>query len=80
MATAGELREILRNANAGWSVDARLSDGDPIPNHPTGGDLSQAEKVDSLPRADISALLAAPTSNPYLLGRRVGRSSWMPRR
>ncbi len=74
MATAGELREILRNANAGWSVDARLSDNDPIPKHATGGDLSQAEKVDALPRADISTLLAAPTSNPYLLGRRVGRS------
>jgi C1A family cysteine protease len=69
--TVGELRQLLATANAKWIVNNYLKDSDILPTYHTGGDLTKAVKVTSVPRIDITPYLKTPTSNPFLLQRRL---------
>jgi len=70
---AGDLRQLLTKANAKWTIDEKLKDSDPIPTHPTGGDLTKAIKVTDVPRVDVTPYLKTVTSNPFLLQLRLNR-------
>jgi Papain family cysteine protease len=67
MQTVADLKKVLAQANAKWTVDDRLRDTDQPPRFPTGGDLTKAQKVQDVPRIDIKPFLAVQTSNPFLL-------------
>jgi C1A family cysteine protease len=71
--TAAELRATLVQSNANWTIDHRLNDIDVIKTHPTGGDLTKAQKITDVARIDIAPFLAAPTNNPFLLNLRLDR-------
>lgn len=71
--TAGELRQLLTNANSKWTVSENLKDTDSIPTYPLGGDLTQAVKVTSVPRIDVTPYFKTVTSNPFLLQLRVNQ-------
>ncbi len=71
--TVGELRELMRKAGSSWTIDDRLKDGDRIPSHPTGGDLSRVPKITQVPRIDIKPFLSSDTSNPFLRRLRIDR-------
>src|SRR5208283_255638 len=71
--TAGELRRILREEHAKWTVDPRLKDSDVLPQYKMGADLSKVPKINAGPRTDISPFLGRLTPNPFLLQRRIER-------
>ncbi|MBT9330403.1 C1 family peptidase [Paracidobacterium acidisoli] len=71
--TAGELRKALQASNAKWTVDERLKDSDVVKTYPTGGDLTQAVKVTSVERIDITPFISTVSSNPFLRQLRVDR-------
>jgi hypothetical protein len=75
--TVGELRQRLTQLGNPWTVDPRLSDDEPLPDPPRGGQREEeipAEHrfVPIEPAADIGRLIAAqPPANPFLRERWV---------
>src|SRR5262249_27762289 len=65
----GELRKILQQTKAPWTVDSRLKDDDPIPVYPTGGRAPQ--KADPNARIDFHSILATSPAHSFLLERRI---------
>ena len=63
--TAGDLRKILHQTQASWTVDSRLKDEDPIPVYPTGGYAPQ--KADPNARIDFRSILATAPAHSFLL-------------
>jgi hypothetical protein len=63
----GDLRKLLAESNAGWTVQAHLSDSDPIPRYALGANppkgLPSAAQVG---KVDLSPYLSTPSANPYL--------------
>ncbi len=51
--TVAELRDLMKKANATWTIDERLKDADPVPIHAKGADLSKVPKITDVPRTDI---------------------------
>jgi len=76
--TAGELREILRKEHATWTVNPRFKDSDILPIYSMGADLTKVPKVDSTPRTDPTPFFSRPSSNPFLLQRRIERGFVKP--
>jgi len=70
--TIGELRRRLAEMGDPWTVDLQLSDDDPLPNPPRGGqrdeDIPAEHRLVPLdPGADLRALIASqPPANPFL--------------
>ncbi len=71
--TAGDLRKQAAAVQAKWTIDSRLADNDPVPQHGLGADLTKAVKASSVPRVDITPVLKTASSNPFLLSLRVNR-------
>ena len=71
--TAGDLRQLLVKANAKWTVNENLKDSDQLPAHSTGGDLTKAIKITSVPRIDVTPYFQTITSNPFLLQLRLNQ-------
>jgi len=71
--TVGDLRKLLTTANAKWTINESLKDNDPLPTHATGGDLTKAIKVTSVPRVDVTPYFQTVTSNPFLLQLRLNQ-------
>jgi hypothetical protein len=69
--TAGDLRKILADGKATWTIDDRLKDTDPIPQHATGCDLTKAPKNADIAPVNISQDLSGDTSNPFLRHLRI---------
>src|ERR1700685_810521 len=69
--TAGDLKKILTANKATWTIDDRLKDTDPVPNHPLGCDLTKVPKVTDVPRVDVNSLLSTDTANSFLRQVRV---------
>jgi C1A family cysteine protease len=65
--TVGDLRKLMTQKNATWTIDEKLADNQVLPRFSTGGDLTKAERIERIPRVDITPFLAEPTSNPFLL-------------
>ena len=72
--TAGELRQRLAELGNPWTVDPRLGDDEPLPEHGRGGELP--EQVPAERRAPVAAeadlaetLRQQPPSNPFLRAR-----------
>jgi hypothetical protein len=75
--TIGELRRRLAKLGNPWEVDPQLSDDDPLPDRPRGGQREEEipeehRLVPPEPGADLRGLLAAePPANPFLRARWV---------
>jgi hypothetical protein len=65
--TYGELRKMLAELGDPWSPDPTVSDDEPLPEFPTGGD-GEYEPSDRTVAGDalIALLKAQPPSNPEL--------------
>jgi hypothetical protein len=65
--TYGELRKMLAELGDPWSPDPRVSDDEPLPEFPTGGD-GEYEPSDRTVAGDalIAVLKDRPPSNPEL--------------
>jgi len=73
--TIGELRRRLAELGHPWEVDPQLSDDDPLPDPPRGGqpeeEIPEEHRIAPLePEADLRSLIAqqAP-ANPFLRRR-----------
>lgn len=70
--TIGELRKCLAELGNPWTVDPRLSDDDPLPDYPRGGqreeEIPEEYRLAPLESgADLQSLIAAqPPANPFL--------------
>ncbi len=70
--TIGELRRRLARLGNPWSVDPQLSDDDPLPDPPRGGqreeEIPEEHRLAPLePGTDLRGLIAAqPPANPFL--------------
>jgi len=71
--TVGELRKRLSEQGEPWHVDPRLSDAEPLPNPPRGGQLgdeipAEHRLVAMEPTVSVADLIGkTPPSNPFLL-------------
>ncbi len=73
--TYGELRKQLADCGADWQPDPSISDDEPVPAFPTGGDLQGDVPGTLLPEGGVIAFLRdTPPSNPHLreVWRRAG--------
>jgi hypothetical protein len=69
MVTIGDLRKRLRSLGNPWEPDPALSDDEPIPQYPTGGDEKARPPGELAADANLDELLSklgAPPSNPDL--------------
>jgi hypothetical protein len=70
--TIGELRRRLAQLGNPWDIDPRLSDDDPLPDPPRGGQSEEQvpeeyRLVALEPSADLHGQIAAqPPANPFL--------------
>jgi hypothetical protein len=65
--TVGELRKLLARLGTPWEPDPRLSDDEPIPRFPMGGDASVSPVGRPLPQGKaIDAIRRDPPLNPHL--------------
>jgi hypothetical protein len=65
--TIGDLRKILVELGNPWRPDPALSDDEPIPKFPTGGDGNKEPPGQLLDRGGvIDFLKKTPPSNPFL--------------
>jgi hypothetical protein len=65
--TIGELRKMLAKLGDPWRPDPTLSDGEPIPKFPTGGDNIKEAAGKIVPEGRlIEVLKKNPPSNPFL--------------
>jgi hypothetical protein len=72
--TIGDLRKLLSKMGNPWQPDPRLSDAEPIPQFPTGGDGTFDAVGHVLPKGGaIEAIRKVPPSNPHL------RDLWIER-
>jgi hypothetical protein len=74
--TIGDLRKRLRSLGTPWEPDPMLSDDDPIPQYPTGGDGTAGAPGELAADEDLDELLTkqgAPPSNVEL--RKVWRKA-----
>jgi hypothetical protein len=72
--TIGELRQLLSRLGNPWAPDPRLSDSEPIPQFPTGGDGRMDPVGNVVPKGGvIDAVREDPPSNPHL------RDLWIER-
>lgn len=72
--TIGDLRKLLSKIGNPWQPNPRLSDAEPIPEFPTGGDGNMDPVGAALPRSRaIDAIRKEPPSNPHL------RNIWIER-
>lgn len=79
MDTVGELRAYLSDSNARWQVDPALADTDPIPRYPTGGNWTDfPPQAAPLTWDQIRAIAGEPTSNPFLIQRRIAQGLISP--
>jgi hypothetical protein len=67
-ATIGELRKLLAKMGNPWQPDPRLSDDEPMPTYPTGGDGSTEPVGQVVPEGmALDHIKAEPPTNPFLL-------------
>jgi hypothetical protein len=72
--TIGDLRKLLARLGNPWQPDPRLSDAEPIPQFPTGGDGTMDPVGQVLPKGGaLDAIRKDPPSNPHL------RDLWIER-
>jgi hypothetical protein len=67
--TVGELRRRLAEMGHPWEVQSRLSDDDPLPSPPRGGDASAPaapEKFASVDDLKDALRAGPPPTNPFL--------------
>jgi hypothetical protein len=73
--TIGELKKVLAEQGDPWTVDPRLSDDEPLPDLPRGGqaeeDIPRADRIKPIGRdVDIREVIGKdPPSNPWLVLR-----------
>ena|SRR5262249_11841171 len=73
-ATIGELRRRLEGMGEPWTVPARYSDDDPLPDPPRGGQPVEPGHVQGLRAVDTreefeACLREIPPANPFLAAR-----------
>lgn len=72
--TIGDLRKLLARLGNPWQPDPGLSDAEPIPQFPTGGDGTMEPVGQAVPKGRlIEAIRKDPPSNPHL------RDVWIQR-
>ena len=71
MPTIGELKAVLANKQARWVPTTRLLDVQEIPKFHTGGLPEGLVKVAAAKAIDFAKLLSIPTTNPFVLERRI---------
>jgi hypothetical protein len=72
--TIGDLRKLLSQLGNPWQPDPRLSDAEPIPQFPTGGDGTMEPVGQVLPKGRaINSIRKDPPLNPHL------REVWIER-
>lgn len=65
--TFGELRTLLAERGDPWQPDPSLSDDEPLPEYPTGGDGVYEPPDRELPEGDLDELLRRhPPAHPDL--------------
>lgn len=65
--TIGDLRRLLAKLDYPWRPDTRLSDDEPIPEYPTGGDGSKKPPGVLLREGELMKLLKSDQpANPFL--------------
>jgi len=65
--TIGDLRHLLSQLGDPWRPDPRLSDDEPIPEFPTGGDGTKEPPGKLLPKRGVIDFLKKDLpSNPFL--------------
>lgn len=63
--TYGELRKVLKDTNASWSLHPGPADEEEIPQHPLGVP-ENIPKIDRVIPVDLSRVLAEVATSPYL--------------
>jgi C1A family cysteine protease len=69
--TIGDLRKLMSTAKSSWTIDEALKDTEPVPQHPTGADLTKVKQVTAVPRTDIAPYVSVDSSNPFLRRTRI---------
>jgi hypothetical protein len=65
--TYGDLRKLLRDLGDPWRPDPTVSDDEPLPDYPTGGDGRYEPSDRVLPDDGVNAVLErSPPANPAL--------------
>jgi C1A family cysteine protease len=72
-----DLKKILADTGATWTVDPMLNDDDDLPRLPTGG-ATPPRPSPGIPKTPLRRLLARRTNNPRLLRRRIARGLISP--
>lgn len=71
--TIGELRAYLKETNAGWFVDPKLKDSDPIPRGRTGGRIKRPRRPRPMTPEELISHLNKRTANSLLNQRRAAQ-------
>ncbi len=72
VSTIGELKaSVATMGERAWRVAPELKDDDPIPQFPTGGDLSQIPLARDVPPLNLPDFVSRPVANPLLRARNL---------